>query len=90
MNRRPAIQILLYALCLYDFYLYLPDLLGLIKINVDLPTSDYLLYFDAAMLLFGGIIIGTILIKTKRKNLGWLMITLNVILTPLFIWKVLP
>ncbi|MBD1392413.1 hypothetical protein [Mucilaginibacter glaciei] len=90
MIRTRTIQAIVYTLCLYDLYLYLPDLLDLVEINVDLPTSDYLLYFDAAMLLFGGGIIGTVLLKIGSKKLGWLMIVLNVILTPLFIWKALP
>jgi hypothetical protein len=86
-------KIILYLLCLYDIYLYLPDIFDLFKLNIEPPTTDYLLYFDAAMLLIGGIVIGIMLIRTGGKfnrYLGVLMIVLNVVLTPLFILKALP
>ena len=87
MIRSFLIQGCLYILCLYDIYLYLPDLLGLFNFKVYLPTSDYLTYFDAAMLLLGGAIIGTALVKIGNKRMGWVMILMNIIFTPLFIWK---
>ena len=86
-------KIILYILCLYDIYLYLPDIFDLFKLDIQPPTTDYLLYFDAAMLLIGGIVIGLILMKAGgkvNKYLGGLMILLNVVLTPLFILKALP
>jgi Ca2+/Na+ antiporter len=86
-------KIILYILCLYDIYLYLPDLFDLFKLDIEPPTTDYLLYFDAAMLLIGGIVIGIMLMKTDGKfnrYLGVLMILLNVVLTSLFILKALP
>jgi hypothetical protein len=86
-------KIILYLLCLYDIYLYLPDIFDLFKLDIEPPTTDYLLYFDAAMLLIGGIVIGIMLMKTGgkfNKYLGVLMILLNVVLTPLFILKALP
>jgi hypothetical protein len=85
-------KIILYILCLYDIYLYLPDVFDLFKMNIEPPTTDYLLYFDAAMLLIGGIVIGAMLMKAGgkfNKYLGVLMIVLNVVLTPLFILKAL-
>ena len=84
---------ILYILCLYDIYLYLPDIFDLFKMDIEPPTTDYLLYFDAAMLLLGGIVTGIMLMKTEgkfNKYLGILMILLNVVLTPLFILKALP
>ena len=92
MNKK-FIQAILYLLCLYDIYLYLPDALDLFKLNVDLPTIDALVYFDAAMLAFGGIVTGILLIKTGgkfNKYLGAVMIVANIILTPLFIWRAIP
>jgi hypothetical protein len=86
-------KIILYVFCLYDIYLYLPDIFDLFKLDIQPPTTDYLLYFDAAMLLIGGIVIGIMLTKTGgklNKYLGVLMIVLNVVLTPLFILKALP
>jgi hypothetical protein len=86
-------KIILYLLCLYDIYLYLPDIFDLFKLDIEPPTTDYLLYFDAAMLLIGGIVIGIMLMRTGgkfNKYLGGLMILLNVVLTPLFILKALP
>jgi len=86
-------KIILYILCLYDIYLYLPDIFDLFKSDIEPPTTDYLLYFDAAMLLIGGIVTGIMLMKTEgkfNKYLGILMILLNVVLTPLFILKALP
>ena len=83
-------KIILYLLCLYDIYLYLPDIFDLFKLDIQPPTTDYLLYFDAAMLLVGGIVIGIMLIKTGGKfnqYLGVLMIVLNVVLTPWFIFR---
>lgn len=90
MNHFKGIRLILYILCAYDLYLYLPDLLDLVKINADLPTWDGILYFDGAMLLVGGIVLGILLIKSGNKSLGWLMILLNLVLTPLFIFKALP
>jgi hypothetical protein len=86
-------KIILYLLCLYDIYLYLTDIFDLFKSSIEPPTTDYLLYFDAAMLLIGGIVIGIMLMKTDgkfNKYLGVLMIVLNVVLTSLFILKALP
>jgi hypothetical protein len=86
-------KVILYLLCLYDMYLYLPDIFDLFKLDIEPPTTDYLLYFDATMLLIGGIVIGLILVKAGGKfnrYLGGLMILLNVVLTPLFILKALP
>ncbi|MCQ6958505.1 hypothetical protein [Mucilaginibacter aquariorum] len=86
-------KIILYLLCLYDVYLYLPDIFDLFKLDIEPPTTDYLLYFDATMLLIGGIVIGTMLMKTGgkfNKYLGVLMIVLNVVLTPWFIFRALP
>ena len=76
---------ILYILCLYDIYLYLPDIFDLFKLDIEPPTTDYLLYFDAAMLLLGGIVIGIMLMITGGKfnrYLGVLLIVLNVVLTP--------
>ena len=81
---------ILYILCLYDIYLYLPDIFDLFKLDIEPPTTDYLLYFDAAMLLLGGIVIGIMLMRTGGKfnrYLGVLMIGLNVVLTPWFIFR---
>jgi hypothetical protein len=91
--KKPVIRIIFYFLCLYDIYLYLPDIFDLFKLNIEPPTTDYLLYFDAAMLLVGGITIGVMLIKAGgkfNKAFGVLMIVLNVVLTPLFIFRALP
>ena len=84
---------ILYILCLYDIYLYLPDIFDLFKMDIEPPTTDYLLYFDAAMLLLGGIVIGIMLMRTGgkfNKYLGVLMIVLNVVLTPWFIFRAIP
>jgi len=86
-------KIILYLLCLYDVYLYLPDIFDLFKSDIEPPTTDYLLYFDAAMLLIGGIVIGTMLMRAGGKFnrcLGVLMIVLNVVLTPWFIFRAIP
>ncbi|RYU90094.1 hypothetical protein EWM62_11165 [Mucilaginibacter terrigena] len=91
--KKPIIRYILYTLCLYDLYLYLPDLFDVLKINLEPPTSDYLLYFDAAMLLIGGVVTGIILTRTGgkfNKILGVVMIMMNVILTPWFIFKAIP
>lgn len=93
LMKKLVIRIILYILCLYDIYLYLPDLFDLFKLDIEPPTIDYLLYFDAAMLLVGGIVIGIMLMRTGgkfNKALGMVMILLNVVLTPLFIFKALP
>jgi hypothetical protein len=84
---------ILYILCLYDLYLYLPDIFDTFKLDIQPPTTDYLLYFDAAMLLAGGIVIGTLLMKTGskfNKALGITMILMNLVLTPWFIFRALP
>ncbi|MFD0792592.1 hypothetical protein ACFQZX_03125 [Mucilaginibacter litoreus] len=86
-------KVILYLLAVYDIYLYLPDIFDWLKVDIEPPTSDYLLYFDAAMLLVGGIFIGWLLTKqtgTFNKMFGIVLIILNIILTPLFIWKALP
>jgi hypothetical protein len=93
MNRRPLLKAILYILCLYDIYLYLPDVLGLFKINFYPPDPDILTYFDAAMLLIGGLTTGIMLIKLGgrfNKCLGIFMIVLNVVFTPLFLYRALP
>ncbi|MGY4539251.1 hypothetical protein ACVW0P_003685 [Mucilaginibacter sp. UYNi724] len=90
---KPVIRYILYALSLYDIYLYLPDIFDIFKSDIQPPTTDYLLYFDAAMLLFGGIVIGTMLIRAGGKLnrvLGIAMILNNVVLTPWFILRGLP
>lgn len=87
------VRCILYTLCLYNIYLYLPDLFDLFKLDIEPPTTDYLLYFDAAMLLVGGIVTGIMLIRTGGKfnrGLGLVMILMNVVLTPWFIMKALP
>jgi hypothetical protein len=84
---------ILYVLCLYDVYLYLPDVFDLFKLDIEPPTTDYLLYFDAAMLLVGGIVIGIMLMKAGgkfNKALGVVMILMNVVFTPWFILRGLP
>jgi len=84
---------ILYLLCLYDIYLYLPDIFDLFKLDIEPPTTDYLLYFDATMLLIGGIVIGIMLMRTGgkfNKYLGVVMIVLNLVLTPLFIFRAIP
>ncbi|MES2267230.1 MAG: hypothetical protein V4520_10740 [Bacteroidota bacterium] len=91
--KKPAIRYILYTLCLYDLYLYLPDLFDLFKLDIQPPTTDYLLYFDAAMLLVGGIVIGIMLIRAGgkfNKALGIIMILMNIIFTPWFILRGLP
>ena len=91
--KKPIFHYLLYMLCLYDIYLYLPDIFDLFKLDIEPPTTDYLLYFDAAMLLIGGIVTGIMLIRTGGKfnrGLGLVMILMNVVLTPVFIFKALP
>ena len=83
----------IYILCLYDIYLYLPDTLGLFNIDFYPPDPDVLTYFDAAMMLFGGIVLGVFLLKAGgrlNKYLGILMLILNVVLTPWFLFKALP
>lgn len=93
MNRKLVLQVILYILCLYDIYLYLPDMLGLFNINYYASTADCLMYFDAVMLLMGGLIIGILLLKQAgrfNKNLGILMILVNVVFTPLFLLMALP
>ena len=90
--KKPVVVYILYILCLYDIYLYLPDIFDPFKLDIEPPTTDYLLYFDAAMLLAGGIVIGIVLIRAGgkfNKALGVVMILLNVVLTPLFIFKAL-
>jgi len=91
--KKPAIRYILYFLCLYDIYLYLPDILDLFGSDIQPPTTDYLLYFDAAMLLFGGILIGILLIRAGgkfNKTLGIIIILMNIIFTPCFILRNLP
>jgi len=91
--KKPIFHYLLYMLCLYDIYLYLPDIFDLFKLDIEPPTTDYLLYFDAAMLLIGGIVTGIMLIKAGgkfNKALGIVMILMNVIFTPWFILRGLP
>jgi hypothetical protein len=86
-------QSILYLLCLYDIYLYLPDALDLFKIDFYPPEMPHFAYADAAMLLTGGIIMGIALIKLGGKfntALGWFMIILNVVCTPLFIYRAIP
>jgi uncharacterized membrane protein HdeD (DUF308 family) len=93
LNKKGTISIILYILCLYDIYLYLPDIFDLFKLDIEPPTTDYLLYFDAAMLLVGGIVTGIMLMRTGGKFnrvLGLVIILMNVVLTPLFIFKALP
>ncbi|GGH15942.1 hypothetical protein [Mucilaginibacter phyllosphaerae] len=91
--KKPLPSYILYILCLYDIYLYLPDLFDVLKLDIEPPTTDYLLYFDAAMLLSGGIVIGVLLIRTDgrfNKALGITMMLMNFILTPWFILRALP
>lgn len=91
--RRLVTLTILYLLCLYDMYLYLPDVLGLFKIDFYPPDPDVLTYFDAAMMLFGGIALGVFLQKAGgrfNKVLSILMILLNVVFTPLFLFKAMP
>ncbi|OJW14991.1 hypothetical protein [Mucilaginibacter sp. 44-25] len=80
----------LYILCLYNIYLYLDDIFALLKIDIVPPTLDSLMYFDAAMVLFGGLLLGYLLRRQGDRKLGWAMTGLNLILTPLFIWRALP
>ncbi|PAW93548.1 hypothetical protein CKK33_08595 [Mucilaginibacter sp. MD40] len=81
---------ILYILCLYNIYLYLDDIFALLNINIIPPTLDSLMYFDAAMVLFGGLVLGYLLRRRGDKKLGWAMMGLNLILTPWFIWRALP
>ncbi|AMR31904.1 hypothetical protein A0256_10955 [Mucilaginibacter sp. PAMC 26640] len=93
MNRKPNWTFILYVLCLYDIYLYLPDVLSVFKIDFYPRDFDLTLYFDAAMLLIGGIVIGIVLLKTGGRfdrYLGVLMILMNVVLTPWFLFKAMP
>lgn len=93
MNRKPILRAMLYLLCLYDVYLYLPDTLALFKIDFYPPDPDALTYIDAAMMLFGGIVIGILLLRMggkANKVLGIVMILLNVVLTPWFLFKAIP
>ncbi|MCO5934243.1 hypothetical protein NAF17_01720 [Mucilaginibacter sp. RB4R14] len=88
--KKPIVRYILYTLCLYHLYLYLPDLFDLFKLDIQPPTTDYLMYFDAAMLLIGGIVIGVVLIRIGgkfNKVLGVTMILMNVVLTPWFILR---
>ncbi len=91
--RKPVVKLIIYALCLYDIYLYMPDVLGLFNIDFYPPDPDVLTYFDAAMMLLGGIVLGIALLKAGGKlnrYLGVLMLILNVVLTPWFLYKALP
>ena len=91
--RQIATLTVIYFFCLYDIYLYLPDVLGLIHIDFYPPDPDVLTYFDATMMLIGGIVTGIILLKLGgrfNKYLGAVMIVLNVLLTPFFIFNALP
>ena len=91
--KKPIVRYILYILCLYDICLYLPDLFDLFKLDIEPPTTDYLLYFDAAMLLVGGIAIGIMLIRAGgkfNKALGVVMILMNLVFTPWFILRGLP
>ena len=91
--RKPITKLIIYALCLYDIYLYLPDVLSLFKIDFYPPDPDVLTYFDAVMMLVGGIVLGVYLLKSGsrfNKYLGVLMLILNLVLTPLFLYKALP
>lgn len=93
LNKKVVVPYILYTLCLYDLYLYLPDLFDVFKLDIQPPTSDYLLYFDAAMLLVGGIVIGIMLIRLGDKidkAVGIGMILMNIIFTPWFILRGLP
>jgi hypothetical protein len=85
-------RFILYALCLYDIYLYLPDTLDFIGIDFYAPEVPYFAWVDAAMLLAGGVLIGVALLKLGgkfNKILGVVMIVLNLICTPLFILRAL-
>ncbi|MBL4675444.1 MAG: hypothetical protein JKY70_04455 [Mucilaginibacter sp.] len=81
---------ILYILCLYNIYLYLDDILAILKIDFVPPTLDSLMYFDATMILVGGLVTGYLLLRQGDKKLGLAMIVLNMILTPWFIWRALP
>jgi hypothetical protein len=90
--RKPVTQTVIYLLCLYDAYLYLPDTLALFKIDFYPPDPDVLTYFDAAMMLFGGVVLGIVLLKFGgrfNRYLGVTMIFINVVLTPWFLFKAL-
>ena len=92
MNKKIA-QPILYILCLYIIYLYLPDALDIFGIQFYAPEVAGTTYFDAVLLLFGGALIGWLLIKLGgrfNKSLGWLMIVMNVVLVPLFIFRAIP
>ncbi|MEO7214060.1 hypothetical protein [Mucilaginibacter sp.] len=92
MQRRTTLAVL-YILSLYDIYLYLPDTLGLLNIDFYPPDPDILTYIDAAMMLIGGVVLGIILLRMGGKFngfLGVLMILMNVVLTPWFLFKALP
>jgi uncharacterized membrane protein HdeD (DUF308 family) len=91
--RKPVTKIIIYILCFYDIYLYLPDVLGLFKIDFYPSDPDVLTYFDAVMILFGGIVLGVMLLKFGSRFNKWLgvaMILINVVLTPLFLFKAIP
>jgi hypothetical protein len=91
--RTLAVKLIIYALCLYDIYLYLPDTLGLFNIDFYPPDPDVLTYFDAAVMLFGGILLGVILLKQGgrfNRYLGVTMILINVVLTSWFLFKAIP
>ena len=93
MSKKYLTQSVLYILCLYNIYLYLPDTLDLFGIDVYPPEIDGLVYFDAAMFLFGGAVLGWLLIKSCvrfNKWLGWAMVLINVILVPVFIFRAIP
>ncbi|QXV67176.1 hypothetical protein INP83_08850 [Mucilaginibacter sp. 21P] len=81
---------ILYILCLYNIYLYLDDIFAILKIDIEPPTLDSLMYFDAAVVLFGGLVFGYLLRRQGDKKLGWVMTILNLVLTPWFIWRALP
>jgi len=92
MNK-PVTRILLYNLCLYNIYLFLPDALDIFKIDFYPPDPDVLTYFDAVLFMFGGAILGWLLIKSGKKfdkRLGWLMVAINVVLVPVFIYRAIP
>lgn len=91
--KKPLTRALLYILCLYNLYLYLPDALDIFDIDFYPPDPDVLTYFDSALFLFGGAILGWLLIKSSGKfnrRLGWIMVGINVVLVPVFIWRAIP
>ena len=68
-------------------------MLDLFHVDFFAPDPGVLIYFDAAMLLVGGIVLGLLLRRQPGKFNNYLsvfMILSNVILTPLFIWRALP